>query len=91
MSCPAQDTIDEGTLYVYDTAIFPFYRAEQYHQFHENTVLRRSVPSAYTVDLKRTLAAVGKIDPTGCPDSPMQGVTRLAPARPTPKGESHRR
>eukprot|EP01043_Picozoa_sp_COSAG02_P048725 COSAG02_NODE_4817_length_4938_cov_1.919248_1_plen_396_part_00 len=46
------DTNDEYKIYVYDTATFPFYRGEQYHQFHENSVLGRSVPTSYTRDLK---------------------------------------
>jgi methionine-R-sulfoxide reductase len=46
------DTNDEYRIYVYDTATFPFYRGEQYHQFHENSVLGRSVPTSYTTDLK---------------------------------------
>ena len=59
------DTIDEGTIYVYDTADFPFYRGEQYHQFHANTVLRRAVPASYTGALKAAQIRAHKIDPTG--------------------------
>jgi len=76
------DTLDENTIYVYDTATYPFYRGEQYHQFHSNSVLRRTVPSSYLVDVKTAQVAHGKIDPTGCPDQPMSGVTRLPPAPP---------
>jgi methionine-R-sulfoxide reductase len=46
------DTNDEYKIYVYDTAEFPFYRGEQYHQFHANTVLGRAVPRSYTDTLK---------------------------------------
>ena len=70
----APDTIDEQTIYVYDTETFPFYRAEQYHQFHTNNVLRRPVPDSYTRDLKNTQAAAGLINPTGCPDQPVPGT-----------------
>jgi peptide methionine sulfoxide reductase MsrA len=62
------DTSDEYKIYVYDTSSFPFYRGEQYHQFHENTVLGRYVPDSYTGALKATQAAAGLIDSTGCPD-----------------------
>ena len=46
-------------------------------QFHPNSVLRRPVPSSYLVGVKTAQVAHGKIDPTGCPDSPMAGVTRI--------------
>jgi methionine-R-sulfoxide reductase len=67
----AADTLDEQTIYVYDTASFPFYRGEQYHQFHSNNVLRRALPANYTGALKETQARLGLIDPTGCPDYPL--------------------
>ena len=70
----AADTLDEQTVYIYDTDAFPFYRGEQYHQFHANVVLRRPVPDSYTIDLKNTQALSGLINPTGCPDSPIPGT-----------------
>ena len=70
----AADTLDEQTVYIYDSDIFPFYRGEQYHQFHSNVVLRRPVPDSYTIDLKTTQAVAGLINPTGCPDSPVPGT-----------------
>lgn len=77
------DTNDEYKIYVYDTANFPFYRGEQYHQFHENSVLGRPVPAYYTGTLKRLQAAAGLIDSTGCPDQ-LLNVPRLPPPPPPP-------
>ena len=42
------DTKDEGVVYIYNSTAFPFYRAEQYHQYHRNSVIGRALPSAYT-------------------------------------------
>lgn len=70
---PGTDTSEPGVsevIYVYDTALFPFYRAEQFHQYHPNYVIQRSVPESYLNDAKARAAALGKIDPTGCPDTP---------------------
>ena len=78
------DTIDEGTIYVYDTADFPFYRGEQYHQFHANTVLRRAVPASYTGALKAAQIRAHKIDPTGCPDPGAIGDVSPAMTPPPP-------
>jgi len=81
------DTVDEGVIYVYDTADFPFYRGEQYHQFHANTVLRRTVPASYTRDLKTVQVAHGKINPTGCPDpGAVTGTPDPPPPPPSPPG-----
>ena len=67
------------TIFVYDTEVFPFYRAERYHQFHPNTVIRRVVPESYLVTARNLQAALGLIDATGCPDN-MGTVLRTAPA-----------
>ena len=78
------DNSDEGKIYIYDTAEYPFYRGEQYHQFHANSVLGRRVPSSYTGTLKATQAAAGLIDPTGCPDPHAITGRRQPPPPPPP-------
>ena len=67
------DDEDEYQVYIYDSLQYHFYRAEAYHQFHPNTVLRRPVPSSYTSTLKDVQAQLGRIDPTGCPEGGMPG------------------
>jgi peptide methionine sulfoxide reductase MsrA len=67
------DTEDEYQVYIYDSLEYHFYRAEQYHQFHANTVLQRSVPASYTVTLKTSQEQAGRISPTGCPEGGMVG------------------
>jgi hypothetical protein len=42
------DTLDENTIYVYDTATYPFYRGEQYHQVClQNSVARHFFASVH--------------------------------------------
>jgi hypothetical protein len=53
------DSIDEGVVYVYCSIEFPFYRGEQYHMFHKNVVLRRTVPDEYLVDASQAAKARG--------------------------------
>ena len=62
----AGDTIDEGVVYVYDSDAFPFFRGEELHQFHRNSVLRRAVPHSYTNVLKDKQAALGRLGNPGC-------------------------
>ena len=62
------DTHGEGVVYVYDSEVFPFYRGEQYHQFHKNVVLRRAVPSEYLDDAAHAATERGWIEPT-CEES----------------------
>ena len=79
---PDTDTSEWGvseTIFVYDTEVFPFYRAERYHQFHPNTVIQRVVPESYLVTARNLQAALGLIDATGCPDN-LGTVLRTAPA-----------
>jgi peptide methionine sulfoxide reductase MsrA len=70
------DDEDEYQVYIYDSLEFHFYRAEAYHQFHPNVVLRRAVPPAYTDTLKTVQDQLGRIDPTGCPEGGMLGFRR---------------
>merc|ERR1711907_131718 len=67
-------TQDEtNTVWVMDSTEFPFYQAEQYHQFHSNFFPNPDQPPEYPdwylnglFNLQKTL---GKIPNTGCPDS----------------------
>ena len=56
------DEEDEGLVYVYDSLQYHFYRGEQYHQFHANTVLGRACPSSYLVSLKNTQKALHRYE-----------------------------
>lgn len=64
----AREGDELNVVWVYDSAALPFYRAERYHQFHNG--LGKAFGAAYTRDLKDAMAAVGKIDSTGCPELP---------------------
>lgn len=62
----AKDTDQINVVYIVDSDKLPFYRAEQYHQFHNG--IGKAFSKEYTVDLKRALANNGRIGPTGCPE-----------------------
>lgn len=69
---PSGDTQGEYVVYVYDSLRFPFFRAEESHQFHENSVIKRPVPREYLVDLKGVQRRLGRLDHDhGCLDPPM--------------------
>jgi hypothetical protein len=57
---PASDQQDEYVVWVYDSLTFPFFKGEEYHQFHLNTVLGRYVPPSYTDTLKAVQEAAGR-------------------------------
>jgi hypothetical protein len=60
------DTLGKQIVYVYDTAKFPFYRAEVYHQYHNDF---QSPPYGKAYNQLADLALEeGRIGPTGCPD-----------------------
>jgi hypothetical protein len=60
------DTLGKQIVYVHDTAQFPFYRAEVYHQYHDDF---QSAPYGRQYNQLADLAlAEGRIRPTGCPD-----------------------
>lgn len=59
---PNSDLEDEFTVYIYDSLVFPFHVAERYHQFHENSVLRRPVPKTYTDRLKLIMWRQGRLN-----------------------------
>ena len=67
---PDHDRRGEGVVYVYDSRAFPFFRAEKYHQFHANVVMRRPVPATYTGRLARVQSKLGRLTSTGCTGVP---------------------
>jgi hypothetical protein len=60
------DTFGKKLVYVYDTAKFPFYQAELYHQYH-NDFQSPAYGKAYN-SLADTAFTAGRIKTTGCPD-----------------------
>ena len=60
------DTLGKKIVYVYDTAKFPFYQAEVYHQFHDDF---QTPPYGRKYNrLADLLYEDGRMKPTGCPD-----------------------
>lgn len=60
------DTIGKQIVYVYDTASFPFYQAEIYHQYHNDFQEK-----PYGLDYNKLADAAfedGRLKVTGCPD-----------------------
>lgn len=62
------DTLDKKLVYVMDTAKFPFYVAEVYHQFHDGFMPDEQYPQKYN-DIKKLAVERGLIKPTGCPEN----------------------
>lgn len=62
-----KDTLGKKMAYVMDTAKFPFFQAEVYHQFHDDF---QSPPygKAYN-DMVKTAFKDGRVKDTGCPDT----------------------
>jgi peptide methionine sulfoxide reductase MsrA len=60
------DTLGQQLVFVYDTAKFPFYQAEVYHQYH-NDFQSPNYGKAYN-DLAQIAFEEGRIKTTGCPD-----------------------
>jgi peptide methionine sulfoxide reductase MsrA len=71
------DADEFNTVWIYDTAAFPFYRGEVFHQNHCNFFQSEGMPypDAYTVDLFKQLKEGGKYAPTGCPEDPFSHGT----------------
>ena len=64
------DIEGEFIVYIYDSKEFPFFRAENYHQFHTNDVLKRELPLSYVQDVKRIQSDIGRLEKNpGCPES----------------------
>lgn len=62
------DSEGEFVVYVYDSVEYPFFRGEEYHQFHPNNVIQRDLPASYLVTLKKIQEDLGRIDESdrGC-------------------------
>lgn len=60
------DTLGQKKVFVYDTAKFPFYQAEVYHQFH-NDFQSPAYGKKYN-DLQTMAFNDGRVKITGCPD-----------------------
>lgn len=60
------DTLGKKLVYVYDTAKFPFYQAEVYHQFH-NDFQSPAYGKKYN-NLVQDAVEDGRVKITGCPD-----------------------
>lgn len=54
-------------VFVMDTAEFPFFVAEQYHQFHDGFAWGENYPNSYN-DLANTLAKEGTLGKSDCPN-----------------------
>ena len=62
-------------VFVMDTANFPFYVAEQYHQFHDGFNFNENYPQSYN-NLAGKLAKEGKLGTSSCPNG-MLGIGAL--------------
>ena len=65
------DADEPNTVWIIDSASYPFYAAEVYHQFHCNFFDSPGMPYPdwYTVGLWEHQKQAGIIKPTGCPES----------------------
>ena len=61
------DTLGTGKVWLYDTAAFPFYQAEVYHQFHDGFMRGEQYGPKYN-GLRMTAYEEGRLSDTGCPD-----------------------
>ena len=61
------DTLFKKQVWVYDTAAFPAYQAEVYHQYHDGFAYGEDYPKSYN-NLRDKFVAAGTLDSTGCPD-----------------------
>jgi len=57
-----------GVVWVVDSARLPFYRAEQYHQYHRG--MEGAFPPSYLEGQRAAALRAGRIDPTGCLELP---------------------
>jgi len=64
---PTEDDL-MNVVWVVDSNQLPFYKAEQYHQFHNG--IGKAFPKEYTVNLKNQAAQNNLIGPTGCLELP---------------------
>lgn len=61
------DNLGKKGIWVMDSANFPFYRGEVYHQYHDGFMPGEDYPREYNSLAARAVKA-GKLDSTGCPD-----------------------
>ena len=66
------DSDARAVAFVMDTAKFPFYQAEFYHQFHDGFNWGEDYPASYN-SLAKKLSKVGTVQDTACPNG-MLGV-----------------
>jgi len=64
------DTLGARTVWVMDTAAYPFRQAEIYHQYHDGFMSGEQYPESYN-SLIRGAVMSGKVKSTGCPDMKM--------------------
>jgi peptide methionine sulfoxide reductase MsrA len=57
-----------GVVWVVDAEQLPFYRAEQYHQYHRG--MEGSFPASYLKGQREVALKAGRIEPTGCLEFP---------------------
>lgn len=62
-----------NTVWVLDSDKLPFYRAEDYHQFHDGIGV--PFPPDYKVKQREAAAKAGRIGPTGCPEGGFFGFS----------------
>ena len=62
-----KDTLGKKVVWVMDTSTYPFKQGELYHQFHDGFMPGEQYGGQYHQTVK-TLLAVGKLQPSGCPD-----------------------
>jgi hypothetical protein len=63
------DTSGQRTVWVMDTAAFPFYQGEVYHQFHDGFMPGENYPEKEYNGIRTRAYQAGRLQPTGCPDS----------------------
>ena len=61
------DTLGKKIVWVMDTAKFPFYQAEIYHQYHDGFMAGEQYPESYNA-LAMKAYKQGRLKETGCPD-----------------------
>lgn len=62
-----------NTVWVLDADKLPFYRAEDYHQFHDG--IGAAFPKDYKVEQRAAAQKAGRIGPTGCPEGGLFGFS----------------
>ena len=62
------DTLGKRKVWVMDTASFPFYQGEVYHQYHDGFFPGEDYPPSYNL-LQTKFAQAGVLKTTGCPDT----------------------